>query len=1128
MKIKKILSSILAAAMLFTSVSLMPVSAEESGERTPVIKVDFDTAENYTLHGSASLVTGRNGNALSLDGLAAAGAADGAYAKIKDGEAAMKALSGDYSISVWFNPSSTPVWSRVYDLGADTDNYVFLTTSSGSLPRYAVKSATEQSVDSDTAFTTGVWHNVTVVSSGSTTAFYLDGLKRGTTTSITHKPSDVSGYANMYLGKSQWPDAYYAGLIDDFEVYDCALTEKEVQTLAAEVYDNYKNLMIYQNNCLDTDTHFYLDGEEIFSLNVPEDKPYITDKSIENGKASYTVHNLLKAGDKFGDITAYAAQFDAQKKLVGLKRFAHSEREWTQEVTDVRKIEFDYTEIAGATAKLLVWYGVEPLSETAPAEDNRTLRVVTDISNYTAETTTVATQLYSIRDNGAQYKQYTESEILSIEPLETKQLVLETAVKDLRKNDEKLIVELDDFGTGMVTIGQEMATLWYGVESPVAAPADSGTTTDGAHDPSIVKFPGDDTYYVYSSHHLIFTSEDLINWKKYDFHNKKVQTISEKTYNFIKNNINSNVNETYWAPDVIYREGDEHPYWMYISVSCGLSGRNSAISLMKSDSPLFWADSKAHIIDAGVVFATKENNSYKTNAIDAHIYTDTDGQQYFVWGSFWGGIQAAKLKDDGFVEGIDYTSDATILSSCANFGTTVFSQGGNGMAGPEGAWMIDNGQYRYMFTSYGWLESNYNTRIARAPLSKKFSEGMGTQLVDAKNTVMGNEITAGGTKKAQITGYKLIGSYRLGDGSMSIETKINPVNNRGSYYVPREGDDAHIYYGPGHNSAITADNGETFYVSHTRKDAVSIGATLQVRKMLFTEDGWPVVSPVTYAGEKEQALPKEMLAGTYDLASVGQTKMDGASIVSGTYVNANYDLPVLSSKVTLNADGTMADGLGTWTFDGDHTVTLKFAKNGDEAKDEFYKNGDIMTMYALYGYDKDEREPVIALTGTDQNHITQFAKKSMASKYKTPAKLPELNIEPISLEKSVGNPELGFDADGNILYAGDPAATVIGDTVYLIAGHDTASDESYVMPEWVLYTSKNMTDWEYKDVVMKATDISWRSNDTSAWASQMTEYNGKYYLYFCTWDKTSGGKRQSALQWQISPRDRIRISDIRL
>ena len=49
---------------------------------------------------------------------------------------------------------------------------------------------------------------------------------------------------------------------------------------------------------------------------------------------------------------------------------------------------------------------------------------------------------------------------------------------------------------------------------------------------------------------------------------------------------------------------------------------------------------------------------------------------------------------------------------------------------------------------------------------------------------------------------------------------------------------------------------------------------------------------------------------------------------------------------------------------------------------------------------------------------------------------------------------LGFDADGNILYGGDPSILVDGDTVYCYVGHDTASGEGYWMPDWRCYSSK--------------------------------------------------------------------------
>ncbi len=1094
MKLTRTLSAVLAGAVLLSVPAVSPAFAQENSRASdPVIKVTFDDGgDDYALHGG-TLAEGRNGNALSLSG-------DGQYADINGIAEKLAGISGDFTLSVWCNPTETTLWSRILDFGSGSSGkYIFLTPSSGTNPRLAITlngNGSEQQVNSDTALTVNEWHNITITRENGTSTFYLDGLETGTTADLKLNFSDLGVLDNYFLGKSQFDvDPYFNGMIDDLFIYDYALDTQAVRELAAEAFEAKKNQLVFENNCYNIDVHAYSGDSEFFSVPAAASDMYITDKSISDTEASFVLHNA--DDEDLSGLTAFVACYDENDVLSGLQAKPVTSDEVT---SDSQTITIPYTK-SGTGTKLFVWNDMIPLSDT-----EEELTFTADIENYTASNGNVSMSLYAAAPDGTEQliKAGDETPVASVD---SEEMTLTISRSDIPAGTEKVIIKVtvpEDESVRTYTAGE----FYCDIHSPVAAPADSSITTDGAHDPSIVKFPGDDTYYVYSSHHLIFTSKDLVNWTKYDFTNKTVQNISPETYRFIHDNLDTNVNGTYWAPDVIYRAGDAHPYWMYISVSCGVGDMSSAIALMKSDSPLFWADPYADIEDAGVVFATKTKSGYTTNAIDAHIYTDTDGTQYFIWGSFWGGIQAAPLTETGFVAGVDYTNDSTILSSCntVDNNAAVFTQK-NGVAGPEGAWMLEHGGYRYMFTSYGWLGSNYNTRAARSSLNYSFGESV---LTDANDIDMSTQYDKGSLSSP--SGYKLIGSYRLGDGAMTLEKLEDSVNRWYDYYVPREADDAHVYYGPGHNSAITTDSGETFYVSHTRKDDVEIAATLQVRKMLWTKDGWPVVSPVTYAGEIEQALPKDMLTGTYDLASVGRTKMDGDSIESsGNWVNKNYDLPVLSSKVTLNEGYTVTNEndavIGSWAFNDDHKITITFTADGNESVDAFYKNGDVMTMYALFGYDKDEAEPVIALTGTDQNHITQFAKKSLANTVRTdPSAITD--TEPVTLAKSAGgNPELGFDAAGNIMYAGDPAATVIGDTVYLIAGHDVSTNDAYNIPEWVAYSSKDMKNWTYEGSIMSARDISWRNDNTSAWASQMVEYKGQYYLYFCTWDKTVGGKQ---------------------
>lgn len=141
----------------------------------------------------------------------------------------------------------------------------------------------------------------------------------------------------------------------------------------------------------------------------------------------------------------------------------------------------------------------------------------------------------------------------------------------------------------------------------------------------------------------------------------------------------------------------------------------------------------------------------------------------------------------------------------------------------------------------------------------------------------------------------------------------------------------------------------------------------------------------------------------------------------------------------------------------------------------------------------------------------------------TTEEAPVTETEPIIVEKSEnGNPITGFDAEGNLIYGGDPAALVLGDTVYLYTGHDTASEESYVIPEWQCYSSKDMVNWNYEGVILKCTDVDWADN-VSAWAAQMAVHYDKesgkdmYYFYYCSWDKNAEGKQSIGVAVSDSP-----------
>ena len=131
-------------------------------------------------------------------------------------------------------------------------------------------------------------------------------------------------------------------------------------------------------------------------------------------------------------------------------------------------------------------------------------------------------------------------------------------------------------------------------------------------------------------------------------------------------------------------------------------------------------------------------------------------------------------------------------------------------------------------------------------------------------------------------------------------------------------------------------------------------------------------------------------------------------------------------------------------------------------------------------------------------------------------------VKPVEIAKSVGNPLVGFDGEGNLTYGGDPSTLVVGDTLYLYVGHDVATNEAYNIPEYLCYSTKDLQNWTYEGVVLRMKDVSWGTAD-AAWAGQCAEHvdpaTGKtmYYFYFCSWDKTDSGKQSIGVAVSESP-----------
>ena len=80
-------------------------------------------------------------------------------------------------------------------------------------------------------------------------------------------------------------------------------------------------------------------------------------------------------------------------------------------------------------------------------------------------------------------------------------------------------------------------------------------------------------------------------------------------------------------------------------------------------------------------------------------------------------------------------------------------------------------------------------------------------------------------------------------------------------------------------------------------------------------------------------------------------------------------------------------------------------------------------------------------------------------------------------------------------YTADPAPMVYNDTIYLYTTHDEDDAEGFKMLDWLLYTSTDMVNWQDHGAVASLKDFKWNPRDNGAWAEQVVERNGKFYMY---------------------------------
>ncbi len=557
------------------------------------------------------------------------------------------------------------------------------------------------------------------------------------------------------------------------------------------------------------------------------------------------------------------------------------------------------------------------------------------------------------------------------------------------------------------------------------------------HDPSIVKSQ-DGAYYSVGSHLVMGKSKDLVNWDDMGFSldGKNYLTTADKSWkDTLKVPLEwclryqkarpeefneSNYQYNCWANDIIYNEA-MGKYCLY--GSCSVWGKtSSAIWLCVSDNiegPYEYVDT---LIESGItskarfdkaraednneellrqkdeIYALDWNYSnipdlinkgkldqltagkidntkfiglpgYKwvtydgfynfwmggyPNCIDPTAFTDKNGEMWLVYGSYSGGCYLQKLdKKTGLV---DYSYMQEKINNGKASGNddiyygTQLSKTNDGTEGTgEGPFIVYDSVsgYYYFFLTYGGLagDGGYNIREYRSKAPDgPYLDKAGNSALDTVNS-----------------GLKLDGNYKFSCQPTALLSG-------------------------GHSSCLVDSDGSIYQAYHTR--FVSDGGNghqMRVHKMLRTADGWAVLMPFEYQGEKDlKAVTKAEVIGKYEFIDSNNMTQHKAA-----WDSPWSDIVLPTQSISLNADGTIT-GAKDYSCSATSTNTGSKAVSGTWSliNNTAYCNIRLgsVTYTCVFCYQKDESKSgktVLTFSGAGSDNSTVWGVQG--ERYKMPA-----------------------------------------------------------------------------------------------------------------------------------------------
>ncbi|APR80535.1 Arabinan endo-1,5-alpha-L-arabinosidase [Minicystis rosea] len=617
-----------------------------------------------TLAGAAELsASGRSGSALSLDG-------SSAYVTLPD---AITDGLEEITVAAWVNMAADRAWSRIFDFGGSA-GFLYFTPSigNGQLRFSTYAGFGNEGTVLGPSLPVGVWKHVAVTSRGNDYRVYVDGVEADNQLTVPVKPADIGANAlGNWIGRSRFADPLLAGRLDDFRIYDRALSAREIRSLAAPGGD-YMNYRFDDSDCAASSGTIVTDASDLgrdgvlVGVGTFGSGLYQRDLTLLGDGG----HVALPAGivESCQDFTASAwVELHGNAAWNRVFDFGNADHSSFMYLTPAgfgaqgQEIHFGLVAPTGIvdmgypfTMPLGEW------SHLAVVQAGSTLTLYYNgrsVQTRTGVTVTPASMGHTLQNYFGK-SQFADP-------------AFDGALDDVR-------IACRAYGANEI---RQLAHLPLRVSPKHQAVLGDITNV---HDPSIASAAG--RYYLFSTGAglPVRTSPDLATWTS-------AGTVFAQNPAWVVQRFGEL--DSLWAPDISYFNGAYH---LYYAASTFGSNHSCIGHATKAD-----LGSASPFTDLGPVICSNEGTVDDWNAIDPHVVLDENGTPWMSLGSFWSGIKLVRLTAEG-------TLAESVLHDLASPPSTAI----------EGSYIVRRGSYHYLFASFDsccqGANSTYKVKVGRS------------------------------------------------------------------------------------------------------------------------------------------------------------------------------------------------------------------------------------------------------------------------------------------------------------------------------------------------------------------------------------------------------------------------------